>query len=189
MNGNFLGIGQDLATNASVQIDQSQPYGILITNGEFTSFCDDGFAPPSCKNPRQVVVGPNNNGAVKFVNSAFWGPTSSIGIIDGKGTTTFSQCHFDSWDNFPGPNKTRLHNGTAAIQQYGGKLIVTQSEFSMQGHGDGGKLLNHFWLGPNVQKTIVSENIVKGVLSVENKGKGKMIVVNNADDSVGGDEL
>ena len=189
MNGNFLGIGQDLATNASVQIDQSQPFGILITNGEFTSFCDDGFAPPSCKNPSQVVVGPKNNGAVKFVNSAFWGPTSSIGIIDGKGTTTFSQCHFDSWDNFPGPNKTRLHNGTAAIQQYGGKLIVTQSEFSMQGHGDGGKLLNHFWLGPNVQKTIISENIVKGVLSVENKGKGKMIVVNNADDSVGGDEL
>lgn len=39
------------------------------------------------------------------------------------------------------------------------------------------------------KKTIISENIVKGVLSVENKGKGKTIVVNNADDSVGGDEL
>eukprot|EP01051_Picozoa_sp_SAG22_P007964 SAG22_NODE_582_length_8879_cov_2.731663_2_plen_241_part_00 len=35
MNGNFLGIGMDSAINASVQVDQSQPYGILITNGEF----------------------------------------------------------------------------------------------------------------------------------------------------------
>eukprot|EP01047_Picozoa_sp_COSAG01_P061253 COSAG01_NODE_7624_length_3123_cov_2.814815_2_plen_379_part_00 len=34
MNGNFLGIGMDAATNSSVQVDQSQPYGILITNGE-----------------------------------------------------------------------------------------------------------------------------------------------------------
>ena len=188
MNGNFLGIGQDLATNASIQVDQSQPFGILITNGEFTAFCDGAFAPPSCKNPSQVVVGPNNNGAVKLVNSAFWGPTSSIALIDGKGTTTFSQCHFDSWDNHPGPNKTYVHNGTAAIRQYGGQLIVTQSEFSMKEDGGGRSKLNHFWLGPRAQKTIVSENIVQGVLSVQNDGKGKTIVVNNADDS-GGYEL
>jgi len=92
MNGNFLGIGQDLATNASIKVEQSQPFGVLITNGEFTSFCDyNGFAPPTCHNPSQIVISKNNNGAIKFVNSAFWGPTTSIAEIDGKGTITFSQ--------------------------------------------------------------------------------------------------
>ena len=101
MNGNFLGIGADLMTNASVQVDQSQPYGILITNGEFTAFCDDSHsfcAPPGTdRNPVHVVVGPKNEGAVKFVNSAFWGPAAGIASTDGQGTVTFSQCHFDSW--------------------------------------------------------------------------------------------
>ena len=183
MNGNFLGIGQDLATNASIQVDQSQPFGILITNGEFTAFCDSGgFSPPSCKAPSQVVVGAKNNGAVKLVNSAFWGPTAQIAKVDGKGTVTFSQCHFDSWDNYV-HNKTRVHNGTAAIQQFGGTLIVTQSEFTMSANSDKPHQPNHFWLGPNARKTIISENIITGKLSVANEGKGKTIVVNNADDS------
>ena len=189
MNGNFLGIGQDLATNASVKVDQSQPFGILITNGEFTAFCDvNGFAPPSCKSPSQVVVSKNNNGAVKFVNSAFWGPTAQIAKVDGKGTVTFSQCHFDSWDNHIA-NQTYRHNNTAAIQQYGGTMIVTQSEFTMAPGSDGSYKPNHFWLGPASDKTIISENIVKGTLSLKNEGKGKLVLANNADDSPSDTEL
>jgi hypothetical protein len=68
MNGNFLGIGADLMTNASVQVDQSQPFGILITNGEFTAFCDgggNGFCDPSVnRSPTHVVVGPKNQGTI-----------------------------------------------------------------------------------------------------------------------------
>lgn len=45
MNGNFLGIGADYACNASVQVDAAQAPGLLITNGEFTSFHDKSFAP------------------------------------------------------------------------------------------------------------------------------------------------
>lgn len=47
MNGNFLGIGADYACNASVQVDAAQAPGLLITNGEFTSFHDKSFAPNS----------------------------------------------------------------------------------------------------------------------------------------------
>ena len=36
-NGNFLGIGAD-DCNRAVLVEQSAPYGLLITNGEFTSF-------------------------------------------------------------------------------------------------------------------------------------------------------
>merc|ERR1719253_1380307 len=91
MNGNFLGIGMDLATNASVQVEQSQPYGILITNGEFTAFCDTAHsfcqAPGNNRSPRHVLVGPANKGAVKFVNSAFWGPAASELLIQLNKTT------------------------------------------------------------------------------------------------------
>ena len=45
MNGNFLGIGADLAVNASVQVEALQPPGLLITNGEFTSFHSSQFDP------------------------------------------------------------------------------------------------------------------------------------------------
>lgn len=37
-NGNFVGIGADCCANASVKVDAADPWGILITNGEFTSF-------------------------------------------------------------------------------------------------------------------------------------------------------
>ena len=32
-----------MAANASVQVDAADPFGILITNGEFTSFVDSKF--------------------------------------------------------------------------------------------------------------------------------------------------
>ena len=187
MNGNFLGIGQDLAVNASVQVDQSQPYGILITNGEFTSFCAPPFCPPHTTAPTsQVVVSAKNVGAVKFVNSAFWGRTTQIAQVNGFGTVTFSQCHFDQWDNHLYGNGTKYQAGTAAIQQGGGTMIVSQSEFTCTTCG---KTPHHFLLGPEAKKTIISENIVRGPLSVENQGKGKVIVVNNADDAPVSDEL
>jgi hypothetical protein len=55
-------------------------FGILITNGEFTAFCDaspsgkGGFCQKGLdKAPVHVRVGPKNNGALKFTTSAFWG--------------------------------------------------------------------------------------------------------------------
>jgi len=180
MNGNFLGIGMDLATNASVQVDQSQPMGLLITNGEFTAFCDTDHSfcegPGSDRNPSQVVVGPANVGAVKFVNSAFWGPTAQIARTDGKGAVTFSQCHFENWDNHLDPTGTKyLHNGTAAIQQLGGSLVVTDCDFSA------GK--TQIQIGPFANKSIITNNLVTGILDIENQSKGKVIIANNADDS------
>lgn len=184
MNGNFVGIGMDLATNASVQVEQSQPYGILITNGEFTAFCD---APShtfcgSDASPAHLVVAKGNVGAVKFVNSAFWGPAATIAKTDGVGTVTFSQCHFDAWDNHVTPDgKGHQADGTAAIQQLGGTLIVSESEFTHL--SGGGHNTTHLLVGAAAKKTIMQANIIKGVLGVVNHGKGKLIVNNNADDS------
>ena len=97
------------------------------------------------------------------------------------------RCHFDAWDNYLLKNGTRVHHGTAAINQHGGTLIVTQSEFTMLSTSSSDDVLSyaptHVWLGPNASKTIVSENIVKGLLNIKNNGKGKIVVVNNLDDS------
>jgi hypothetical protein len=41
-NGNFVGIGADTCTNHSVLVEQTQSFGVLITNGEFTAWCDRG---------------------------------------------------------------------------------------------------------------------------------------------------
>jgi len=186
MNGNFLGIGMDLATNASVQVDQSQPYGILITNGEFTAFCDTSHAfcqaPGNDRAPRHVVVGPKNKGAVKFVNSAFWGPAVQVAETAGTGTVTFSQCHFDAWDNHVSVDgKSFEHNGTAAIDQLSGSLIVTTSEFT---GGFANKDRTHVRVGAAATKTIITNNIITGTLNVaRTSAKTKIIVNSNADDS------
>ena len=71
-NGSFLSIGADCCATASVLVDSAYPWGILITNGEFTSF-SGGFGPDTADHT-QVVVSASNSGAVRFVNSAFWGP-------------------------------------------------------------------------------------------------------------------
>ena len=62
-NGNFLGIGADDCFTA-VDVEASAPFGLLISNGEFTSF----HGP----DPTMVRVEPDNSGSVRFENCAFW---------------------------------------------------------------------------------------------------------------------
>ena len=184
MNGNFLGIGADLCTNSSVQVDAAQPAGILIANGEFTAFCDSPQhtfcqGPGANRDPVHVRVAASNSGPVKFTDSSFWGPAAAVGRLAGQGTTSFIGCHFDSWDNHVSPDgKHYVHNGTAAIVADQGSLILTANEFT--GHL---KTPHHVQLGPDVKKAVVTSNIVAGTLSVEHGANSKIIVGNNADDS------
>ena len=66
----------DLATNSSVQVDASQPMGLLITNGEFTAFRDPKgigkqFVDPSVGPPDPAQVNPfGNRWLVCFRNDA-----------------------------------------------------------------------------------------------------------------------
>lgn len=71
-----MGIGADCCANASVWVDSADPWGILITNGEFTSF--SGSFGPDVADHTQVVVTASNSGSVRFTNSAFWGPSNQI---------------------------------------------------------------------------------------------------------------
>jgi hypothetical protein len=149
-NGNFLGIGADDCQNA-ILVEQSAPYGLLITNGEFVAM---GGA-----NPTMVVVTSSNKGNVRFVNCAFWGPCNQNAVINGTGTVGFSDCNFVQWD--------RNKKGLPSIQANGGTLLVRGCDF--------GTDAPQVSIGENVSRSIVSENTVRGKVSIINKAKKSFI--------------
>lgn len=156
-NGNFLGIGMDLATNVSVLVEAAQPMGLLITNGEFTAFVDSQWIDPKAADfdPTHVRVLPGNDGAVRFVNSAFWGPANQIAVVDGSGTVGFSDCALVQWD---GPKQDQ---GRYAIQVTGtGKLVLQGNDFQQDG--------NQVHIDSNAKAVIVG-NTVKGDIRIKSK--------------------
>jgi len=134
-NGNFSGIGAD-DCETSVNVENCASYGLLITNGEFTSF--EG------PDPTMVRVAPTNKGVVRFNNCSFWGPCHQIALIEGSGTVAFSNCSFVQWD--------RDHVGLPAIDVRSGNIMVTGCDFQQAG--------NTIKLGPNVSQPIVNNNLI-----------------------------
>ena len=110
-NGNFLGIGADDCFTSLV-VENSAPYGLLISNGEFVSF----HGP----DPTMVRVESANFGSVRFVNCAFWGPCNQIAKVSGHGTVGFSDCTFVQWDHHnegrhaSGPTRARCWSAAAS---------------------------------------------------------------------------
>jgi len=157
-NGNFLGIGADDCFMAVV-VEQSAPFGILITNGEFVSF--------KGPDPTMVRVAPTHTGSVRFVNCAFWGPCNQIAIIEGSGTVGFSDCTFVQWD--------RPRDGRAAIQAKSGALIVRGCEFRQDAP--------QVALGRDIRKAVVTENVMCGKVRIENQSAGAVAIANNVGDA------
>jgi hypothetical protein len=141
-NGNFLGIGAD-DCNRAILIEQSAPYGILIANGEFTSFHGD--------DPTMLEVHATNAGVVRISNSAFWGPCNQIAKIAGNGTVGLSDCTFVEW----GSKEER-----AAIQATSGSLLVRGCEFRQR--------KRHIFLGKSVERAVVTGNLFEGPAQIEN---------------------
>jgi len=140
-NGNFVGIGADDCYQA-VRVDQSAPFALLITNGEFTAF----HGP----DPTMVVVSPTNTGVVRFVNCAFWGPCNQVAEVGGTGTVGFSDCTFVQWDG------RKL--GRPAIHATGGSLLVRGCEFRED--------KQHIVVEKGVKKAVISDNIAPGEMRV-----------------------
>ncbi|MDR0536973.1 MAG: glycoside hydrolase family 55 protein [Tannerellaceae bacterium] len=150
-NGNFLGIGADACHN-SILVEQSAPYGLLITNGEFVAMNTD--------DPTMVVVTAANHGNIRFVNCAFWGPCNRNAVIDGTGTVGFSDCIFVQWD--------RNRQGLPSIQANGGTVVVRGCDF-MQNNAP------QAFIGEKVERAIVSENTVRGKVNIINNAANTYI--------------
>ena len=145
-NGNFLGMGADDCFTA-VEVEDSASFGLLISNGEFTSF----HGP----DPTMVRVDAGNHGTVRFENCAFWGPCNQIAKIAGKGTVGFSDCTFVQWDG----NK----QGLEAIQAESGSLLVRGCEFKED--------KPQIKLGENVLHAVISDNIFKDKARIINNSR------------------
>ena len=148
-NGNFLGIGADDCQTA-VEVEQSAPFGILITNGQFVSF----HGP----DPTMVNVAAGHTGSVRFVNSAFWGPCNQIAKIAGTGTVGFSDCTFTQWGGKDGT--------LAAIQAQSGTVLVRGCEFRQN--------RPQIDLAEGVRRAVISENVFNGTTRINNKAKGNV---------------
>jgi hypothetical protein len=111
-NGQFLGIGADYCRSC-VQIDDIQPIGLQITNGEFTAFAGD----PNTA----IVTAPGAGGAVQLVNCNFWGTKNHVLWMQGDTVITLSSCHI--LDAYP----------AGAILAERGKLIVQGCTFDRSG--------------------------------------------------------
>ncbi|MGQ9486759.1 MAG: glycosyl hydrolase family 28-related protein [Armatimonadota bacterium] len=153
-NGNFLGIGADDCLVA-VQIDQTAPMGILITNGEFVSFRGS--------DPTMVRVAPEHSGTVRFVNCAFWGPNKQIAVIEGSGTVGFSDCTFMQWD--------KDREGRSAIQARGGTVLVRGCEFR-----DNRPQVE---IGENIRRAVVTDNVMTGAARITDRSKGTVQISGN----------
>ena len=114
----------------------------------------------------------NNTGALRFVSSAFWGPSAAIASVAGTGSVGFSDCVFVTFDAARNSSAT-----PAAITLTGNaSLLVRGCEF--QTAHAGGQLL----LAAGSGKAIFTDNIITGALNVTNLGARVAIVKDNAAD-------
>jgi len=148
-NGNFLGIGADDCYTALV-VEQSAPYGLLITNGEFVSF----HGP----DPTMIEIAQSNTGSIRFVNCAFWGPCNQIAKIGGMGTVGFGDCTFVQWGGKDGDRP--------ALQAQSGTVLIRGCEFRQD--------RPQIQLGKDVSRAIIAENIFTGTERIINQSKGNV---------------
>jgi hypothetical protein len=127
----------------------------LIENGEFTAFSQGGFGPAYGAHT-QIVVGPNNRGAVRISNSAFWGPSISNADISGTGSVGFESCVFNAWN--------ADKSGAASIHAHSGSTVLVRGCEWQQASGP------HVLLDKGVKKAIVAENIIAGEAFITDNG-------------------
>jgi hypothetical protein len=158
-NGNFLGLGADSCQRAVV-VEQAQPPGLLISNGEFVGRW-------SSTNAVCLEIGPKVEGKVSLVNCSFWGPIDRcVWMRSPVGQFTASACNFVHWD------VRRI--GSPAIQLDAGKAIVQGCTFSQTNL--------HVQVGSNVISAILTVNQAAGGFRVENHdGKRTLMGLNEGD--------
>ena len=154
MNGQLCGIGAD-AANRCIVVDEIQPMGLLITNGQFVAF--------NGENPTEIVINPTCTGSVRLQNCDFWGPAVQNVVSHSKSFVSLSNCYFSSGR----PNNP----GKALVEADGGKLQVQGCSFATAEPS--------ILLGKGLKHAIVTgNNGVKGV-TITNQIGDRAILSNN----------
>ena len=155
-NGNFLGIGADSCARP-VLVQQAQPPGLLITNGEFVGRWGSGDSVG-------LEIGEKAAGKVSLQNCSFWGPIDRcIWQRSPHAQITASGCNFVRWDV--------AKQGSAAVQIDAGAAIVQGNTFSLK------KL--HVQIGEKVRSAILLGNQAPEGLRVENHANQRTVSIGN----------
>jgi len=150
-NGNFLGIGAD-GGNIGLLAEAANPYGLLVTNGEFVAMRGS--------EPTEIVTGPDFNGVLQLNNCSFWGPAFRVALLRGPGTTTFNQCNFVQWDR-----------GQPALRAEAGVVGITGCRFQRD--------YPHVFLGEGVTGAALTGNLVTGPFRVERQTSAQVEMLAN----------
>jgi hypothetical protein len=154
-NGQFSGIGAD-ESQICVKVEEIQPMGLLISNGQFVCMHGDRRIP--------VLVESTCRGSVRLVNCAFWGPNRQCVVSHSKSFVSLSDCYLSSSGRAKNP-------GVALIEADGGKLQVRGCSFGTDEPG--------IALQKGLQHAIVTENNgVRGV-EISNEIGERAIIANN----------
>jgi hypothetical protein len=160
-NGNFLGLGADSCERAVV-VEQAQPPGLLISNGEFVGRW--GSTNAVC-----LEIAPRAEGKVSLVNCSFWGPIDRcVWMRSPLGQFTASACHFVHWDN--------RGAGSPAIQIDAGRAIVQGSTFAQDGVAVA--------IAPEITSVILTANQATGGFRVDNRAGDRVQIALNESDSI-----
>ncbi len=160
-NGNFLGLGADSCRRA-VLVEQAQPPGLLITNGEFVGRW-------SSTDSVCVEIGPKVEGKVSLTNCSFWGPIDRcVWMQSPFGQFAANACHFVHWDNHA--------TGAPAIQLDAGKAVVQGCTFAQEG--------THVRAARGVRSAILIGNQAESGFQVDNQAGSRTQLVANEEDPV-----
>jgi hypothetical protein len=145
-----------------VVVEQAQPPGLLIVNGEFVGRW-------SSTNAVTFEVAPDTEGKVSLVNCSFWGPIDRcVWMRSPRGTFSASACHFVHWD-IGGA-------GSPALQLDAGRAILQACTFEQDNL--------HVRIGPDVTSAILTANQAPGGLRVDNHAGQRVQMGLNSEDPV-----
>jgi hypothetical protein len=154
MNGQLCGIGAD-AANRCIVVDQIQPMGLLITNGQFVAFAGD--------DPVEVVINPTCTGSVRLESCAFWGPAVQNVVSHSQSFVALGNCYFSSG---------RANNaGKALVEADGGKLQIQGCTFATAEPS--------IRLGKGLRHAIVTGNNGDVGVTIANEISGKAMISAN----------
>jgi len=115
-----------------------------------------------------IRVEDTHTGTVRFNNCAFWGPSNRNADIDGHGTIGFSDCTFMQWGRGNGVNREDM----VSLDVKGGSVLVRGCEFMED--------KPQVRLGEDVERAIITENLIAGKERIEKNTRGTVIIRDNA---------
>ena len=164
-NGQFDGIGADMC-QICVLVDDAQPWGIIISNGEFVA---NQYKADAIYDKVGICTSPRFDGVLQLSNCSFWGNFTNVMRFDGEGFVSVSQASIINWT----PIK-------AEIDILGGRASIGNVLFDDRGTR---KKIDapgpHFRVGENVKRAVISDNFAEGGIKITNNAGSRLVSRNN----------